>query len=333
VSGLLNTGDIVFGNLENMLGIPLTGTSRFEDRYLIGNPECVEELGSAGFNVLNLANNHALQHGRETLEATVSRLDERGIRHVGVRGQNTAIFDVRGMRIGIAGYCSDPQYEKGSGHLDLIDLEHIAAKIESFRSVGVDVIVLSMHWGDEFIDRPSAEQVRIGRSVIDLGAHLVLGHHSHVLQGVERYGNGTIVYSLGNFVSDMKWNQEFLRTIILRCDIHRHRRVDIDFIPVAIRPDYRPVPADPDEARVIRAAVEERTSAFKDIGLGRGVTTQEPYRARVARLAKRNRYQMYLHFVRNIRRYPKGTAYEILKFFLGKKIARLPWIGAVGSTS
>ena len=68
-----------------------------------------------------------------------------------------------------------------------------------------DIIIVSLHWGDEYISIPHPENVKIGRNLIDEGANLIIGHHSHVIAPIEKYKNSFIIYSLGNFVFDMSY--------------------------------------------------------------------------------------------------------------------------------
>jgi poly-gamma-glutamate synthesis protein (capsule biosynthesis protein) len=152
--------DILFGNLENMLtdveGVP----KRFESIYLKGSPKAVEGLQNAGFNVLNMANNHAMQHGHEVLKQTERVLQKNGIKTVGVRGNNMAIFEFPFIKLAFLGYCSDQQYEKETHYVEPIDMDRISKDMQECKADGVNYIVVSLHWGNEFLDRPSHEQVR-----------------------------------------------------------------------------------------------------------------------------------------------------------------------------
>ena len=78
----------------------------------------------------------------------------------------------------------------------------------------MDVVVVSLHWGEEFVDQPSMQEVELGHAVIDAGATAVLGHHRHVVRPVERYRHGVIAYSLGNLIGDMVWYTAFRRGAI-----------------------------------------------------------------------------------------------------------------------
>ena len=75
----------------------------------------------------------------------------------------------------------------------------IGTKIQSLRDQGAEVVVMCVHWGNEYYFKPTSGQVNIGRYAIDHGADIVFGHHPHVLQPIEEYNGGVILYSLGNF--------------------------------------------------------------------------------------------------------------------------------------
>ena len=101
-------------------------------------------------------------------------------------------------------FTEEPLYAEGREDGILSDVR--AARGES------DVVIVSLHWGEEFIDRPSPDDVRLAHAIVDGGADLIIGHHPHVLRGVERRGRGWIVYSLGNFVCDMHWEEPLRET-------------------------------------------------------------------------------------------------------------------------
>ena len=103
-----------------------------------------------------------------------------------------------------------------------------------------DVVVVSLHWGIEYTEQPTEEQKRLARRLIDAGASLVLGHHPHTVQPVERYHGGLIAYSLGNFVFDSS-RERGHRGIILRCELRKHAVGEHSAQPITIH-DCQPLP-------------------------------------------------------------------------------------------
>ena len=220
----LSDGDIVFGNLETVLSDRGLVRNDWRSSQLRGDPAYASVLRDAGFTIVSVANNHAAQHGLAAFEDSLQALRGVGITPCGVRGtgpwaSTPVSLELRGMRIGVMGYClrprqfgnAEPPYAEGT-------LESIVADVERLRKE-VSVVVVSLHWGEEFVQAPSTKEVSLGRSLIDAGATVVVGHHPHVVRPVERYRDGVIAYSLGNCVSDMVWYQPFRRGAVLSVDI------------------------------------------------------------------------------------------------------------------
>ena len=319
VATILRTGDIVFGNLENMLLDAEDATGLFERRYLRGRKKDGEGLVEAGFTVMNLANNHALQHGPLGLQQTIRTLEENGIKHIGLRGHDAAICEIGARRIGVLGCCDDQQYELHTEYVELIDLAKISSNVARLKGAGVDRIIVSLHWGDEFVSYPSPGQVRLARAIIDAGADLILGHHSHVVQGIERYKHGVIVYSLGNFISDMQWDRSLRESAIVICDVPVSGPIAVSVIPVVSNDCYQPEVATGRAARRITKRIERASHAIVTCGATEDSREASAYRRHAKYRRYRNRFQMYGHFARHLPTYGKGVALDILRFFLKKK--------------
>jgi poly-gamma-glutamate capsule biosynthesis protein CapA/YwtB (metallophosphatase superfamily) len=213
VQGLLSGCALLIGNLEG----PLTANDRpFPDKTpLKGNPRYIQGLRQGGFDVLNLSNNHILDHQEDGVKETISLLNKAGIKHFGY-GNNReeairmACCEKDGVKLGFMGYTDIPidspfwANEKTRG-IAKIDVDTLPGEIRK-SCEQVDFLVVSLHWGIENFWLPSPDQRILARKIIDSGADLVIGHHPHVIQGVENWKNGLIAYSLGNFVfSDINW--------------------------------------------------------------------------------------------------------------------------------
>jgi poly-gamma-glutamate synthesis protein (capsule biosynthesis protein) len=207
VKYLFDDSDILIGNLEG----PLThAETPFEDKqYLFHTPPemVAPALKKAGFNIMNLANNHIMDYGAQGLSDTLHALDTAGIKTVGAgnnleQARHGTIMKIRDRRIGFLGYsltfpksfwarADRPGTAFGHEHQireDIIRLKQVA-----------DIVVVSYHWGQEKSKTLRDYQPVLARAAIDAGASAVLGHHPHVLQAVEHYKHGVILYSLGNF--------------------------------------------------------------------------------------------------------------------------------------
>lgn len=211
--------EIVFANLEFPIDtrFPESAFPKFN-----GSSEYFEKVVTPlGINVMNIANNHSLDRGIEGLRSTRTFLNDRGIHCVGF-GEESRFsiisFDevriaVSGFTFGTNGATVDSESSLNVANLNTIEdaetpLSKIIPIVESM-SEEASVIVLSLHWGLEFENKPTEMQVEIARKLCDEGVDLIIGHHPHVLQPLEVYLNarGTtslIIYSLGNWISSMK---------------------------------------------------------------------------------------------------------------------------------
>lgn len=180
------------------------GTRQDKQFAFRGKPEYVQILTSSSVEAANLANNHSADYGDVSLSDTIKYLNEAGISNF--IGTNTAIRDVNGISVGLVG-------------IDALD-ETEAAKLEnvigSVKSLGAQLVIVSIHWGEEKATAPNDTQTELAHKAIDAGADLVLGTHPHVLQGIEKYNGKYIAYSLGNFCFGGNNNPADKDTVIYR---------------------------------------------------------------------------------------------------------------------
>ena len=246
VSEQLSRHDLVFGNLEGVLSSENFNKYKLSSCPMRGLPEAAESLTKAGFTILSLANNHIMQHGRKAVVETYDLLKEKNIACCGLNGVTgqslpNGVFERKGVKIGFMAYnahsqqyfIDDPVYKRFELHAVIEDLKK--------HKKSVDVIIVSLHWGDEFVSVPSPTQQDIAHELIDAGADVILGHHPHVVQGIEKYQTGLIFYSLGNFVFDLSWYPKSNDTFIasLSYDI-ANNRFDYEIIPVRINNNFQP---------------------------------------------------------------------------------------------
>jgi len=216
--------DIVLGNLE---GIISDKGSKVGSIYSFrAEPEAVEGLISAGLNVLSLANNHALDYGREALEDCLDRLSKAGIAYAGAGFTEKEAFspfikEINGVRIAFLAYTNlGPKTWRATGENSGIawisdnDLDTIKQDIKLAKEKS-DVLIVSLHSGEEYQKTPSRFQINFSKMAIEAGADLAVGHHPHVVQPSERYQNGWIFYSLGNFIFDQGFSEETMESQIV----------------------------------------------------------------------------------------------------------------------
>jgi poly-gamma-glutamate synthesis protein (capsule biosynthesis protein) len=183
---LLSSADITIVNLENPLLDPCPATD-------VGLTFCaptiaVEGLVFSGVDVVNLANNHTRNYGTNGYESTKTVLRSHGI--LPSDTTDLAVIERNGHRFGFLGFDIVTSWP---------DESLLLARVQE-ADQRVDVLVVSVHRGTEYVDEPSARERALLRSVVDAGADVVIGHHPHVIQPVEEYRGALIVYSLGNFV-------------------------------------------------------------------------------------------------------------------------------------
>jgi poly-gamma-glutamate synthesis protein (capsule biosynthesis protein) len=150
---------------------------------------------------------------------------------------------VDGATIGMLGYCLRPrQYGPGTPPYAEGDLESICADVRRLKAEGA-VVIVSMHWGEEFVSRPSEREIAMGHAIIDAGAAAILGHHPHVTRPVELYKNALIAHSLGNFMGDMTWHPMFRLGMVLRFTLDDAGVRDATVLDTFMTDDYTPIPA------------------------------------------------------------------------------------------
>lgn len=202
------TADLVMGNLEE----PLTDDTGFDKcgensegcHAFRAPPAYAGHLRDAGFELMNLANNHGEDFGPQGRANTQAALDEEGIAHTGERGQITVV-GVEEVSVAVVGFSAYEWTNQLNDHAQAADVVTRAAS-------QADLVVVQVHMGAEGSDatrvRPGTEDffgenrgdpMAFSRAVIDAGADLVVGHGPHVLRGLEFYQDRLIAYSLGNF--------------------------------------------------------------------------------------------------------------------------------------
>ena len=226
---------LLFGNLEGPISDK--GTKVGSIYSFRAEPKVIEGLTFAGFDVISLANNHAFDYGREALEDTFLKLKTAGIdEHSFISTRRSArvidyvgagfnqseayspvIKEIQGTKIGFLAYTNlGPETwkatERNSGiaWINENDFEKIKKDIENAKSQA-DILIVSLHSGEEYLLELTQFQIEFSKAAIDAGANIVIGHHPHVIQRNEKYKDGWIFYSLGNFVFDQAFSEKTMQ--------------------------------------------------------------------------------------------------------------------------
>ena len=165
--------------IVNMEGTLTQETSRKENEVYAfkGDEEYVQILTEGSVEAANLANNHSYDYGEKSYTDTIQALEDAGISTFGY--DRTAIVEIKGVKVGLLGTYELDTHEACE--------EDMIKNIQSLQEQGAQIIIASFHWGIERANIPNETQVKLAHSAIDHGADLVLGHHPHVLQGIETY--------------------------------------------------------------------------------------------------------------------------------------------------
>ncbi len=236
IAAKLQAADLAFGNLESQISDQ--GQNIGSIYSFRADPEAIEGLKSAGFDIVSLANNHAFDYGRLALQDSINRLITAGISPIGGGNENQAfspaIKTITGstsapsLRLAFFAYTDQgPESWQATSQIGIAqitteNLETIKADIKLAKEL-TDFVIVSFHMGNEYQTKPSENQILFSQALIDAGADLIICHHSHIIQGEEQYKNGYIFYGLGNFVFDQGFSQETLEGKMVELTLKKTR--------------------------------------------------------------------------------------------------------------
>lgn len=310
VEKIFSETDVVFGNLETVLSDRGENYS-YKNSILRGSSNFVDQLKSAHLNVLNIANNHIQEHGKQALLGTIDLLKRNEINVIGIDDLQPQVITIKDFKLGFLGYSLRPEQYANKAIYSKGDEKEILSDICKAKE-RADCLIISLHWGEEYASFPSSWQIEFAHNLIKNGATIILGHHPHVLQGIEKYEGGIIAYSLGNFVSDM-CQREAKKTIILKL-ILDNDYVNYEVIPCKINDNYQPVPLMGREKQEFLITFE-RLSRFSNI-------SQKEYEKLVKNSLKRFRTEYYRFLIKNWHRYPIRNLVGILSDFIRRRLIR-----------
>jgi len=242
ISDYLDSSDFTFGNLET----PITPGREIQTYEMVfrSNPGTEQALNQAGFSIVSLANNHTPNFGFIGLENTFNFLDQAGIKYAGAglnqkQAYEPVLFEFRGIKFSLLAYNDNdvvpPAYEAGedSPGTAFMSIPDMTVAVGQSKKIS-DYVIVSMHSGTEYIEQPNDSQINFARAAIDAGADLVIGHHPHVVQTMEKYKGKYIFYSLGNFVFDQPWSRETERGLAIKVYFCKNNINKISFLPIVM---------------------------------------------------------------------------------------------------
>jgi poly-gamma-glutamate capsule biosynthesis protein CapA/YwtB (metallophosphatase superfamily) len=285
---LLQGADIVLGNFEGLLTARATEKNGTQLTFC-GLPEFSRDMINAGIRVLNVANNHSLEHGSGIFLESLEILKATGIGVCGLRSDSNkyhsepVILTVKGSRIGIIGYnwvgvdnFSEADKFIAQVHDSIVNytwerdnfdkpniLEANSSVIRDIKTLRkeVDILILMTHWGFEYVTLPPYNLTIEARSFIDAGADMIIGGHPHVLQGMEIYKGKPVFYSLGNFIFDFR--EKLTRcSAILDITMENKSMSSFRFEPLFINNDFQPAKASSEESEYILSVIQRSSDAL-----------------------------------------------------------------------
>ncbi|MBN2755415.1 MAG: CapA family protein [Candidatus Goldbacteria bacterium] len=262
IRAFVKAHDVSFCNLET----PISTEKKRKKPYAFRcEPEKMEGFKNSGFNTVSIANNHMLDCNYTGVSQTIKNLDELGVMHAGAGYNREHALEPRiitgnGVTIALFAF-ADFYYEtdKDMNSKNTPQPCHPSEK-EMRKAVSAakglaDYIFVSFHWGEEYKNYPGKKQKKLARMLVDSGADLIIGHHPHVLQGIEKYKGVIILYSLGNFVFD-QFKDLQTDTMIFSCRLSDGVIKDAYITPAKIEKS-RPHFAKGEEAKIIKERLKE----------------------------------------------------------------------------
>jgi poly-gamma-glutamate capsule biosynthesis protein CapA/YwtB (metallophosphatase superfamily) len=238
VRNYLTGADLTLANLEN----PVIRAAVYhpEETTFTGDLRLLPILEAAGIDGVTLGNNHILDAGTSGLRETLAHLDDAGIAHAGAgmdlaEAREPMIFELGETKIGVLSYLGVPSYdwawatETAPGTAPALT-DVMREDVERLRTQ-VDLVVVSPHWGKEYIATPEPWQVEFAHAAVDAGADIFVGGHAHWPKGMEVYEGKPIFYGVGNFLLDQSWSEETSTGIFAEITLYEDRVIQVRPVP------------------------------------------------------------------------------------------------------
>ena len=258
VKDYLDQDDITVANLEGQL---TTSNDKVEKMFNFKAPTSyVNILKKGSVEMVSFANNHAYDFGKSGYDETIKTLDDNNVLHYGY--SDYLIKEINGVKVGFMAFHD----------IDCVKYSEAKKGLDYLKENGAKLIIVSVHWGIEKDLIQNNAQQKMGRYLIDNGADLVIGTHPHVIQGIEKYNDKYIVYSLGNFVFGGNQNPPDKDTFMFRQTFTFYKqdlRLDdnIEIIPASVsgyknKNNYQPVILDGEEKIRVFNKIMKYSSGF-----------------------------------------------------------------------
>lgn len=267
-----NASDYVSGNYEHPALAKDVSRYKEADTAIRLNSygSGVEAVKKAGFSVMTLANNHMMDFEEQGLIDTINQFESTDMDYVGVgrniekAKENINYQDVKGVRVATLGFtdvygknavAKNNQAGLLNSNPDL--LFEMIGDAKDAKKGNADLVVVNMHWGQEYATSATGRQTELAKAVIDAGADIIIGHHPHVVQSFDVYKDGLIFYSLGNFIFDQGWTRT-KDSAMVQYHLNEEGKATVNIVPLLIKEATpRPATSSMDTSRIFRWLTKE----------------------------------------------------------------------------
>jgi len=225
VAEYLRDADVVFSNLES----PIVENCPRTDSGMIfcTSPELAEGLRFANIGVVTIANNHIGNYGQKGISDTERFLTEAGIDYTGTG--DLVVKEVKGIKFGFLGF-------------DFVNAEPTDPDLKLIRQSDslVDILIVGVHWGEEYKRIADSGQRIAAKKLVDAGADVIAGHHPHWVQNDEDINGVPVFYSLGNFIFDQMWSEETKKGLLVKLTFKGGELIKEEKLPIYISSTGQP---------------------------------------------------------------------------------------------
>ena len=264
ISQIFKTSDVVFANLECVTSTEgdFINKGGYRPYYFRCHPEMLNLLLDSGINFVNLANNHSMDYGYSALHQETMALNACGIGHCGAGEDKTqalmpAFISCRGIVLGFIGVDTETNYAAatvdcgGINYIPENKLIRIMAGAIAIARSKADIVIITPHWGKNWEEQPNSRRISIARKLIDLGADLIIGHSSHLIQGIEIYRGKYIIYDMGTILFDRVNENRMKYSAIYTIKISQSGVTDLVITPVKLSRAKASIASDPDSKYIV----------------------------------------------------------------------------------
>ena len=261
VRDILSQDDLTIANFEGTL---TTSDQRANKKFTFkGDPAYTAILKDGSIEAVTLANNHTMDYGEQGLKDTEDALTGAGI--AWCSGNDIAYQELNGVKCAFIGI-----YAVENG---LESLDQLKSAVKQAKAENAQLVVVDFHWNSELVEEPNEDMVTLGHAAVDAGADLVVGSHSHIVSGIEKYNGNFIVYGLGNFCFGGNLHPRDMDAMMFRQTFTvtgdgAQKDDNIAIIPVCVSSDssynnYQPTPVSGSAADQIMQKIDARSRQFE----------------------------------------------------------------------